>query len=220
MEILQIENLSFRYPKAEHNALTDVTLSINRGELVVVCGQSGCGKTTLLRLLKKELAPAGEQVGSVRYCGTPVGELEDRTSAAEIGFVMQDPESQIVTDRVWHELVFGAENLGIPSDVIRRRAGELASYFGIDGWFRRTTDTLSGGQKQLLNLASVTLLQPKVLILDEPTAQLDPIAAAEFMNTLQRLNRQLGLTVILSEHRLEEVFPSADKILLMDKGKV
>lgn len=220
MEILQIENLSFRYPKAEQNALTDVTMSIKRGEFVVVCGQSGCGKTTLLRLLKKELAPAGELGGSVRYCGTAISELEDRTSAAEIGFVMQDPDSQIVTDRVWHELAFGAENLGIPSDVIRRRAGELASYFGIDGWFRRTTDTLSGGQKQLLNLASVTLLQPKVLILDEPTAQLDPIAAAEFINTLQRLNRQLGLTVILSEHRLEEVFPIADKVLMMDKGRV
>ncbi len=220
MEILQIEDLSFCYPNTAVAALTDLNLSVERGEFVVVCGESGCGKTTLLRLLKKELIPAGEQSGSVRYCGTPVGELDDRTSAARIGFVMQDPDSQIVTDRVWHELAFGAENLGIPSDVIRRRAGEMAAYFGIDGWFRQSTDTLSGGQKQLLNLASVILLQPELLILDEPTAQLDPIAAADFIATLHRLNRELGLTVILSEHRLEEVFPIADKILLMDGGRV
>lgn len=220
MEILQVKDLSFRYPKTEEYALRDVNFTVRRGEFVVICGQSGCGKTTLLRLLKRELAPAGELGGAVLYNGAPLDKLDDRTSAAEIGFVMQDPESQIVTDRVWHELAFGAENLGLPSDVIRRRVGEMAAYFGIDGWFHQSTDTLSGGQKQLLNLAAVTLLQPKVLILDEPTAQLDPMAAADFIATLQRLNRELGVTVILSEHRLEEVFPIADQVLLLDGGKV
>lgn len=220
MEILQIEHLSFRYPNAEKLALNDVSFSVKRGEFVVVCGRSGCGKTTLLRLLKNELSPAGERSGTVRYGDTPLSELPDSTSAAEIGFVMQDPESQIVTDRVWRELAFGAENLGIPADSIRRRVAEMANYFGIEHWFRQQTDTLSGGQKQLLNLAAVMVMQPEILILDEPTAQLDPIAAADFIATLSRLNRELGLTVILSEHRLEEVFPIADRVLLMDGGEV
>ncbi|MCM1544892.1 MAG: energy-coupling factor ABC transporter ATP-binding protein [Ruminococcus sp.] len=133
---------------------------------------------------------------------------------------MQNPDNQIVTDKVWHELAFGLENLGVPTEKIRRRVGEMASYFGIQGWFRSNTDELSGGQKQLLNLASVMVMQPKILILDEPTGQLDPIAAADFIATLQKLNRELGLTIILAEHRLEEVFPIADKVLMMDEGRV
>lgn len=210
MEILQIEDLSFRYPEADRNALSSVSFSVKRGEFIVVCGESGCGKTTLLRLLKPEISPAGDLSGSVKYLG------ED---TLEIGFVMQDPDSQIVTDTVWHELAFGLENLGLPCDVIRRRVGETACYFGIEELFRRKTDGLSGGQKQLLNLAAVTAMQPKVLILDEPTGQLDPIAASEFIATLSKLNRELGMTVILAEHRLEEVFPIADRVLVMDDGR-
>lgn len=213
MELLQIENLSFRYPGAEKNAVENVSFDVKSGEFVAVCGESGCGKTTLLRLIKPELAPAGELSGSIAYAG---GER----SPAEIGYVLQNPDSQIVTDRVWHELAFGLENLGLPAEVIRRRVGEMASYFGIQDWFRKPTDELSGGQKQLLSLASVMVMQPRVLILDEPTAQLDPIAASDFLATLQKLNRELGLTVLLVEHRLEEVFPIADRVLLMDGGRV
>lgn len=220
MEILHIEDLSFRYPKTAGNAVDHVDFSVASGEFVVVCGESGCGKTTLLRLLKGELAPAGEKSGSILYKGIAQGALDEKTSASEIGYVLQNPDSQIVTDRVWHELAFGLENLGVPTEVIRRRVGEMASYFGIQDWFRKKTDELSGGQKQLLNLASVMVMQPKILILDEPTGQLDPIAASDFISTLQKLNRELGLTVILAEHRLEEVFPIADKVLLMDRGRV
>ncbi len=213
MDILQIENLSFRYPGADRNAVEQVSFSVRSGEFMVVCGESGCGKTTLLRLLKPELAPAGDRTGSIAYGGgepTPAG----------IGYVLQNPDNQIVADKVWHELAFGLENMGLPTEVIRRRVGEMASYFGIQDWFRKRTDELSGGQKQLLNLAAVMVMQPKVLILDEPTSQLDPIAASDFLATLRKLNRELGLTVILAEHRLEEAFPGADRVLLMDGGRV
>lgn len=213
MEILQIENLSFRYPGAERNAVEGVSFSVHSGEFLVVCGASGCGKTTLLRLLKPELAPAGELSGRIVYS-------EGERTPAQIGYVLQNPDNQIVTDKVWHELAFGLENLGLPTGVIRRRVGEMANYFGIQDWFRKKTDELSGGQKQLLNLAAVMVMQPRVLILDEPTSQLDPIAASDFIATLQKLNRELGLTVLLVEHRLEEVFPVADRILLMEDGRV
>lgn len=213
MDILQIENLSFRYPGAENNAVDRVSFSVHTGEFMVVCGKSGCGKSTLLRLLKPELSPVGETAGSIFYSGG------ERTPE-QIGYVLQNPDNQIVTDKVWHELAFGLENLGISTEVIRRRVGEMANYFGIQEWFRKKTDELSGGQKQLLNLAAVMVMQPKVLILDEPTSQLDPIAASDFIATLQKLNRELGLTIILVEHRLEEVFSIADRILVMDNGKI
>ena len=219
MEILHIEDLSFRYPKAEKYALENINLSVESGEFIVICGRSGCGKTTLLRLLKRELSPAGEKSGKITYRGTDTDELCERDAAADIGFVMQNPDSQIVTDKVWHELAFGLENLGVPTETIRRRVGEMASYFGIADWFRKSTDELSGGQKQLLNLASVMVMQPKILLLDEPTGQLDPIAAADFIATVQKLNRELGLTVILVEHRLEDVFPAADRVLMLEEGR-
>ncbi|HKM32928.1 MAG TPA: energy-coupling factor transporter ATPase, partial [Oscillospiraceae bacterium] len=220
MEILRIENLSFTYPRTDKKALDNVNLRIQSGELIVVCGETGCGKTTLLKLIKRELAPFGEREGEIYYNGMPLNELSDKASAHEIGYVLQNPDNQIVTDKVWHELAFGLENLGIESSVIQRRVGEMASYFGIQDWFRSDTDVLSGGQKQLLNLAAVMVMQPKILILDEPTSQLDPIAAADFISTIRRLNRELGLTIILVEHRLEDVFPSADRVVLMEEGKV
>lgn len=220
MEILRVENLSFRYPNGEGEsdfALSDINFSVSRGEFIVLCGVSGCGKTTLLRLIKKECAPAGEKSGRIFYNGEP---LEDTENAGEIGFVGQNPEHGIVTDKVWHELAFGLENMGLPTDAIRRRVGETASFFGIQSIFRKKTDELSGGQKQLLNLASVMVMGPKLLLLDEPTSRLDPIAAADFISTLQKLNRETGLSIILSEHRLEEVLPTADRVILMENGKI
>lgn len=219
MEILAIDRLSFTYPGGEAKALEDISLSVQAGEFVVVCGKSGCGKTTLLRLLKRELAPHGERRGSVLYKGVPDADLDERTAACDIGYVMQNPDNQLVTDKVWHELSFGLENMGVEQGVIRRRVGEMASFFGIDGFFREETAKLSGGQKQLLNLASIMVMAPSVLILDEPTSQLDPIAAADFIAMLQKINRELGLTILLVEHRLEEVFPIADKVLVLDEGK-
>ena len=219
MEFLQVKNLSFTYPNRDEAALAGLDFPVERGSFTVLCGQSGSGKTTLLRLLKRELAPHGTQGGEILYCGVPLSALDDRRSAAEIGFVRQDPDEQLVTDKVWHELAFGLESLGLKNGDIRRRVGEMASYFGIQSWYHNDTDHLSGGQKQLLNLAAVMVMQPKLLLLDEPTSQLDPIAAADFIATLQKLNRELGLTILLSEHRLEEVFPVADRVIVMERGK-
>lgn len=220
MEILHIENLSFTYPNSEEKALENLNFSIEEGSFTVVCGMSGCGKTTLLKMLKRELTPEGKVEGKVYFKGTELSELDDYTAAQKIGYVLQNPDSQIVTDKVWHEMAFGLENLGVETEIIRRRIGEMSSYFGIESLFHKKTDELSGGQKQLLNLASVMVMQPDVLILDEPTSQLDPIAASDFIATLQKMNRELGLTIILVEHRLEDVFPIADSVILIDNGKL
>ncbi len=220
MEILAVENLSFRYPQCEKFALSELSFSVKQGEFVVLCGATGCGKSTLLRMLKPALVPRGELRGEVFFGGTSLSALSERDAAAKIGFVMQNPDEQIVTDKVWHELAFGIENLGLPQDVIARRTAEMASYFGIERWFDRDVSTLSGGQKQLLNLAAVMLMQPEILILDEPTAQLDPIAASEFLTTLKKLNEDFSLTILIAEHRLEELVPLCDRLFVMKHGKM
>lgn len=220
MEIIRFKDVSFTYAGCDRPALQELSFDIQPSEFIVVCGRSGCGKSTLLRHMKRELAPDGDREGEILYNGTDVDELKKRVSASEIGFVHQNPERQIVTDKVWHELAFGLESLGYSSKLIRRRVAEMASFFGIQTWFRKSVFELSGGQKQLLNLASVMAMQPKVLILDEPTSQLDPIASTEFLETIAKINRELGTTVILSEHRLEEAFPLADRVLVMEEGKL
>ncbi len=220
MATIQVRNLSFAYPTSTVRALEDVSFTVSQSEFVVLCGKSGCGKSTLLRHLKKNLTPYGQFEGEVLYDGKEIASLDDRVNAAEIGFVQQNPDNQIVTDKVWHELAFGLESLGLDNKTIKRRVAEMASFFDIQTWFRKSVSELSGGQKQLLNLASIMVMQPKVLILDEPTSQLDPIAASEFLKTIYRINRDLGTTIIISEHRLEELFTMADKVMVMDKGKL
>lgn len=220
MEAIKFTDVNFTYPLCEKKALDNINLTVDMSEFIVLCGKSGCGKSTLLRHLKKNLTPYGYREGSIQYRGEEIAELEDRLSVSEIGFVQQNPDNQIVTDKVWHELAFGLESLGFDNASIKRRVAEMANFFDIQGWFRKSVTELSGGQKQLLNLASVMVMQPKVLILDEPTAQLDPIAASEFMRTLYRINRELGTTVIISEHRLEELFPMADKVIVMEAGRI
>ncbi|MBQ8404074.1 MAG: energy-coupling factor ABC transporter ATP-binding protein [Clostridia bacterium] len=218
MEILALKDLSFRYPTEEKDTLSHVSLAIEEGEFCVLCGGSGCGKTTLMKLIKRELAPHGALSGEIRFCGKKQSELSSRESAAGIGYVLQNPEAQVITDKVWHELSFGLENLGYDADFIRLRIGEMANYFGIAHIFREGTAHLSGGQKQLLSLAAVMAMSPKLLLLDEPTSQLDPIAASDFIATLKKINRELGTTVIIAEHRLEELFPIADKVAFMEQG--
>ncbi len=220
METFTIRNLSFSYPEQAAKAIDDLTLSIGQGEFVVLCGPSGCGKSTLLRQLKTVLAPHGRRTGEILFEGTPLDELDQRTQSQRIGFVQQSPENQIVTDKVWHELAFGLESLGCDTPTIRRKVAEMASFFGIQTWFYKNVTELSGGQKQLLNLASVMAMSPSVLILDEPTSQLDPIAASDFLATLGKINRELGTTIILTEHRLEEAFPLASTVVVMDNGKL
>ena len=220
MELIKVEDLSFTYPEGDRAALSGVSFSVKSGEFVTVCGQSGCGKTTLLRLLKPAISPVGEKSGGIYFDDKALTELDPRRQAAEIGFVMQRPDQQIVCDKVWHELAFGAESLGLPNTEIRARVAEMAAFFGLENWFHNKTSDLSGGQKQLLNLASVMVMQLSVLILDEPTSQLDPIAAREFLETLKQLNLELGTTIIISEHRLEEVIPISDRVVVMDDGRI
>lgn len=220
MARFHIQNLTFSYPEALSPALSDVSLTIAPGEYVLLCGASGSGKTTLLRHLKTVLTPHGTRSGAVTLDGMPLEQISQREQAARIGFVMQNPDDQIVTDKVWHELAFGLENLGCDPKTMRLRVAEMASFFGIQDWFHREVAELSGGQKQLLNLASIMAMQPEVLILDEPTSQLDPIAAADFLNTLKKINRELGTTILITEHRTEDVFPAADRVIVMEEGRV
>ncbi len=220
MAIFEIKHLTFSYPEAEKRALSDITLSVKEGEFVVLCGASGCGKSTLLRHFKTVLTPHGDRTGERLFKGDPLDAVSERRQSGEIGYVLQNPDNQIVTDKVWHELAFGLESLGYDNATIRLRVAEMASYFGIQDWFKKNVTELSGGQKQLLNLASIMALQPDLLILDEPTSQLDPIAASDFLGTIKKINRDLGTTVILSEHRFEEVLPGADRAVVMDGGRI
>ncbi len=220
MAHLAVKDLTFTYPNCTKPAIKGVSLSVEKGEFLAVCGPTGCGKSTLLRLMKRELAPLGTLSGEITVDGMAQTPLSERDEACRIGYVMQKPEHQIVTDKVWHELAFGLENMGLPQPVIARRVAEMAAYFGIEDWFDKDVSTLSGGQKQLLNLAAVMVMQPELLILDEPTAQLDPIAASEFIATVRKINRELGLTVIITEHRLEEVIPVCDRLLVLRNGRV
>ena len=220
MEMLAVKDLSFSYAGSDSAALSGVSFSVERGDFLAVCGATGSGKSTLLRLIKRELAPRGKTEGEILFCGKPLCELDDRDAAQKIGYVAQRPEEQIVTDSVWHELAFGLENLGLPTGVIRRRVAETACFFGIEEWFDKSTDELSGGQKQLLSLASVMVMQPELLLLDEPTARLDPIAAGDFINAVARLNRELSLTVIIISHCLEDVLPVANRVLALEGGRV
>ena len=228
VNILDIKELTFAYPDNNDDsgerylldALKNVTLSVGQGEFVVILGSSGCGKTTLLRQLKTSIAPHGRSSGKIEFKGRSLEEMDDRTSARQIGFVQQDVNAQLVTDKVWHELAFGLESLGYDNGYIRRRVAEMCSFFGLSGIFHRRVAELSGGQKQMVNLASVMALSPEVLILDEPTSQLDPIAANEFIACLVRINRELGTTIIMTEHRLEEVLPVCSRAVVMDEGTV
>lgn len=220
MEKIKIENLTFTYPKSSTPALDSVNITINAGEFVTLFGKSGCGKSTLLRQLKPHLAPYGTKSGTIYFENCDIATLGQKSQAENIGFVMQNPDNQIVCDKVWHELAFALENLGVPNGQIRARVAEMAAFFGIQDWYYKDVCDLSGGQKQLLNLASVMILQPSVLILDEPTSQLDPIAAHDFLDTVSRINKELGTTVILSEHRLEEALPLSDRAIVMDRGRI
>ena len=221
MAHFEIKDLSFYYPTEKKKpALSHINLKIERGQYVTVCGKSGSGKTTLLRHLKSVLAPQGKTEGEIFFEGKPLKEADLRTQSSRIGYVMQNPDNQIVTDKVWHELAFGLESLGMDQKTIRLRVAEMASYFGIQSWFHKNVTELSGGQKQLLNLASVMAMQPSVLILDEPTSQLDPIAASDFLNTVRKINRELRTTIIITEHRLEDIFYASDKVVVVENGKI
>ena len=220
MEILKVENLNFTYPNQSKKALDDISFEVRQGDFVLICGQSGCGKSTLLRHLKPELSLNGVKSGNIKYLGKDIYSYDKEITTTQIGYVLQNPDAQIVTDKVWHELAFGLENMGLDTQTIRTRVAEMASFFGIQNWFRKDISQLSGGQKQILNLAAIMAMQPKILILDEPTSQLDPIASNNFIETLVRINNELSTTIIIIEHNTEELYQVADKVLIMDDSKL
>ena len=216
--MVTLEKLSFTYPKSAQPALRDVSVTVADGAFVTLCGLCGSGKTTLLRCLKPSLTPAGTKTGRCEIAGRT--SLSLREDASLVGFVSQNPENGVITDKVWHELAFGLESLGLPGDEIRARVAETASFFGIHHWFHRDTAELSGGQKQLLSLASAMVLQPGLLLVDEPTACLDPVASAHFLDALVRLNREAGTTVILSTHHPEDCLPLSHQVVALSGGQV
>ncbi len=218
--IIQIRDLTFAYAAGDEPVLSDINIDIGSGEFVIIMGSSGSGKTTLLKMLKRNMIPAGRYSGRVYIYGKESDKLTDRENAAGIGYVSQDPDNQIVTDKVWHELAFGLENLGMDNVTIRKKVAEMSEYFGITGWYDREVSKLSGGQKQILNLASVMVMQPGILLLDEPTANLDPLAAIRFLDVVKRINQELGVTVVMVEHNLEHIYADADRIIAIDKGRV
>ena len=218
--IIQIRDLTFAYAAGDEPVLSDINIDISSGEFVIIMGSSGSGKTTLLKMLKRNMIPAGRYSGRVYIYGKEADKLTDRENAAGIGYVSQDPDNQIVTDKVWHELAFGLENLGMDNVTIRKKVAEMSEYFGITGWYDREVSKLSGGQKQILNLASVIVMQPGILLLDEPTANLDPLAAIRFLDVVKRINQELGVTVVMVEHNLEHIYADADRIIAIDKGRV
>lgn len=218
MQKICVKNWGFCYPNSQTPALSNVCFSVEPGAFTLLYGDSGSGKSTLLCHMKREMAPCGTQTGKIEIGGVAVSEMTDRQSAQKIGYVGQMPQTQIVTDTVWHELAFGLENLGQSQQTMRRRVAEIAHFFGIESWFRQKTETLSGGQKQLLNLASALVMQPQILVLDEPMAQLDPVAAGQFLQALLQVNRELGVTIFLCEHNLEEVLPICSQVLYLKDG--
>lgn len=220
MALVAFEELTFSYPSADALALRAVSLEVEAGEYLLVAGRSGSGKTTLLRHLKSALTPHGSREGRVLLAGRPLDEVGAAEQARRIGYVMQNPHDQIVSDTVAGEMAFGLESLGWPPDRARLRIAETASFFGLASWFHRATAELSGGQKQLLNLAAVMAADPEVLVLDEPTAQLDPIAAEEFLAMVRKLNDELGVTVIMGEQRWEGAFAAADRMAVLEEGSL
>ena len=220
MAEVAVRELSFQYPGCQEQALREVSLTLPAGGITLLCGYSGSGKSTLLRQMKSCLAAHGTRSGQILLDGRPLEEISWQEQARRIGFVLQQPEEQLVSERVYAELAFGLENLGYPPEKIRLRVAEVATFFGIDGWFSKKVDELSGGEKQILNLAAVVAMDPEVLILDEPTSQLDPIAAAEFLQLLRKLRDELGMTILLSEHRLEEALPLADAMAVLEEGRL
>lgn len=197
---LELKGLSFTHAGATEEVLRGVDLDVVQGSFALLVGDTGSGKSTMLSLVKPQIAPAGSKQGSVRVFGRNVEDLSNEESARTVGFVFQDPDNQIVCDSVWHEMAFGLENLGVPAAEMRRRVAEAGYFFGMGDWFHSPTDALSGGRKQLLALASTLVMQPRLLLLDEPTAQLDPIATKNFLHALFRVNRELGCTVVVATH--------------------
>lgn len=227
MDFLKINNLNFIYgilntsaKKTDGFALKGINLKIDEGDIVTLCGPTGCGKSTLLKLLKAEIAPAGDLSGEIIFCGKKLSELTAKEQSKDIALLFQNTEDQIVTDKVWHELAFGLENLGFSQADMENRIAEIIAFFRLESISRSDTGTLSGGQKQLLLLATLLAMSPKLLLLDEPISALDPENAEMFISALKRLHDQTGITIIIAEHKIDYIAPISDRMVVMDGGRI
>lgn len=206
MVLVEAKNYQFYYPQQTKPAIFLEQWQVEKGTIYLLVGPSGCGKTTLLRQLTKQSGWEGREAGVLA------------NHAAQTSYVWQNPEGQIVTDRVEYEIVFGLENMGMPKDKMRRRLAEIVTNFGLEEMLKRETMDLSGGEKQLLNVASSMAMNPELLLLDEPTSQLDPVAARQLYDMLRHISEEYGTTIIIAEQRLEEIVPFADRMLILEKG--
>lgn len=210
--IFELNNISFQYNGCDKNILSDISLNIEEGNFYLICGKSGSGKTTLLQLFKDEIRPHGQISGKINSF--------DKFMPEDIGYIFQNPDFQIVCHRVIDELSFGLENMQLPLLEMKRRIGEVVNFFNLQTLLLKNIDELSGGQKQLINLASIVAMQPKIMLLDEPTAQLDPIARQEFLTMLKRINEELNITIVMVEHDLEHTVPLCDFVVYLEDGKI
>lgn len=218
MEVYRAKDLIFTYAGAEAPALHNINFSVDEGDFVLLYGASGSGKTTLLRLLKQEIAPAGHLLGELSYLGAPLRELPYEQSVAEIGYTAQNPDTQQVSEFVCNELRFLLENLGVSEQEISLRVAETVTFFGTEDLFSRRISTLSGGEKQIVNLQAVFVSNPRVLLLDEPLSQLDPFSCGRFVELLSRISRELGVTVLVAEHNIQPFLPLVTKVLHLENG--
>lgn len=222
MEIFRLENLSYKYPQREEFALKDIDLRIDEGDFTLFVGASGSGKSTLARVLNGLIPEfyGGNISGKAYFRNMNLKGLERKEISKEVGMVFQNPERQLIMNKVEEEIVFGCENLNMDLLAMKRRLAEVLSFMNLSALQVKNTQDLSGGEKQKVAIASVLAMNPKVLILDEPTSQLDPLSAQELFDILKRLNQELGFTVILIEQHLDKCFNLADKIILLEKGRI
>ena len=220
--IIKIENLSFRYFGSEEYALKDVNLEIRRGDFVVLAGRSGCGKTTLLRCLNG-LIPnfyEGDFSGRVIVDGMDTRKTPTHLLSQIAGMVFQNPDNQLFALNVEADIAFPLENLGVPREIILERIEWVLKLLKIEDLRNRSPFELSGGQKQKVAIASILVMKPKILLLDEPTSSLDPLSAKGLIESIIELNRRENLTIIISEHRLELLLPYASRLIVMDQGRI
>lgn len=221
MKAIRVDNITFSYDGGNGFALRNVSFDVEQGEIFLIIGESGCGKTTLLRHLKPAYLPEGKRSAESRIeiHGTPMDKMSEREQAFVVGYVGQNVESAQVTDKVWHELAFGLESLGYSQDYMQRRVAEVTAFFGLEAIYHQRLSDISGGQKQLVNLASIMVMEPDILVLDEPTSRLDPLAAADFFRMIRKIHDEIGTTIIMTEHRLEDVMSLASRVMVLDNGR-
>ena len=218
--LLSVGNLTFTYPGVSRPALQEVGFQVEQGEFVLLLGGTGSGKTTLLKLIKQLIAPFGARTGEIRLAGEEVSRMAKKRLAGEVGYLFQHTQDQLCMPTPLEEMAFGLRQLGVEPAAISRRCGELSCYFGMESWLDAPMEQLSGGQRQLTALASVLAADPALLLLDEPTAQLDPVHSRSFLEQLLRLHRENNMTVLAALHQPDSIFFQADRVLVLEQGRL